>query len=110
MNGAIAKLKMKLRSSGLWLRVPLLATKPLKRSKSKWQAKRNKMLLLLASFLSFTLLPGCASLSQTRLTATQSKVICEPWRAIKYSGNKDTPLTVEQVRVHNQTGRNLHCW
>jgi hypothetical protein len=61
-----------------------------------------KMLLLLAPFV--LAVAGCQT------TATTTKTVCAPWRAITYSGTKDTPNTVRQIRVHNQSGRNVGCW
>lgn len=56
--------------------------------------------------LSLMLLAGCA----TTTTATNSKAVCAPWRAIDYSSKNDTPETVNKVRVHNLTGSRLGCW
>ena len=53
------------------------------------------------------LVAGCASIPST---ATGLKAQCAPWRAITYSGKRDTPATTRQVRVHNLTGENLGCW
>ena len=39
-----------------------------------------------------------------------SKARCAGWRAISFSAKGDTPETVGQVRTHNQTGVNKHCW
>jgi hypothetical protein len=44
------------------------------------------------------------------MTVTAAKTQCEAWRPITYSGTRDTPQTVRQVRVHNRTGQNLGCW
>jgi hypothetical protein len=35
---------------------------------------------------------------------------CAAWRGIKYQYPGDTLETIEQVRTHNATGRNLKCW
>jgi hypothetical protein len=52
-------------------------------------------------------LAACAT---TGSTATGREAQCAPWRAISYSGKRDSPATVRQVRVHNRTGQNLGCW
>lgn len=44
------------------------------------------------------------------MTVTDTEAQCIAWRAIRYSGKKDTALTVNQVRIHNETGRRLGCW
>ena len=59
------------------------------------------------SVLSAMMLTGCAA---TRSIATSPEALCAPWRAISYSGQRDSAQTVRQVRVHNATGRNLGCW
>jgi hypothetical protein len=41
---------------------------------------------------------------------TDSEAQCAAWRAITYSAKKDTPMTVQQIRTHNQVGRRLGCW
>lgn len=60
-------------------------------------------------------LASCAGLP--RLTATTDHdAQCNAWRAITYASpdhhpdNHDTPETIEQIRIHNQTGVNLGCW
>jgi hypothetical protein len=51
---------------------------------------------------------GCSA--TTRTTATTAEALCAPWRAISYSGKRDTPQTVREIRVHNATGAKLTCW
>jgi uncharacterized lipoprotein YajG len=55
-------------------------------------------------------IPALLLLAGCQTTATTAKTVCAPWRAITYSGTKDTPQTVRQVRVHNATGKNVGCW
>lgn len=42
-------------------------------------------------------------------TVQSTKAVCVPWRKITYS-YKDTDLTRKQIKIHDQTGRNLRCW
>jgi hypothetical protein len=39
-----------------------------------------------------------------------SKARCAGWRPFRYSGANDTLDTIQQARVHNQTGINKRCW
>lgn len=71
--------------------------------------------LSLALLLLCVVLGGCAHRPQAAMslgtaTPTQYKgVQCAPWRSIRYS-SKDNPRTINEVRVHDQTGVNLGCW
>lgn len=38
------------------------------------------------------------------------KARCAGWRALDYDGQNDTLPTIEQIRIHNQTGVNKKCW
>lgn len=53
------------------------------------------------------LLGGCVT-SQTLTSVTDNEGQCVAWRKILVS-HKDTPMTIQQVRVHNATGRRLRC-
>ncbi len=53
------------------------------------------------------LLAGCAT-SGTPISVTDNEGQCVAWRKILAS-RKDTAMTIQQVRVHNATGRRLHC-
>jgi len=62
---------------------------------------------LAALLLASTTLAGCAT---TGTSATTAPAQCAAWRAITYSSQHDTAVTVRQVRVHNRTGEKLGCW
>ena len=79
----------------------------LPRKPHSWSRKTRLVQTLLLLSLSAGLLQACATIN---MTATKTNTVCRPWRAITYSGKKDTPQTVEQVQVHNQVGHNLRCW
>ena len=66
--------------------------------------RAGKLVLTLSVMLS---LAACAGMNST---GTGSRVACSGWKPITFSTAKDTKETVTQVRVHNQTGRNLKCW
>lgn len=70
-------------------------------------ATLKKASRLLPLLLVATLISGCVT---TRTTATDRKSQCAAWRAISYSAKGDTPLTVNQIRVHNRVGQLLKCW
>lgn len=76
------------------------------------RSKLNVALLLTAVGLLFA---GCAHKGAIDTTGqargkTYRQISCASWKPIEYDSEKDTPLTVNGVRVHNQTGRNLRCW
>lgn len=79
------------------------------RLRKKPLSKLNRRARMLSVLLLGSLLAGCQT-AGTLTTVTRSETQCAAWRAITYSSKKDTPLTVEQVRVHNQVGRKLGCW
>lgn len=71
----------------------------------------NSGLLLIAA----SLLAGCATPSAMDTTGqnrgkTYRQVACAAFKPLDYDSDKDTPLTVGGIQVHNQTGRNLRCW
>ena len=68
---------------------------------------RITLTMLLLSLSSTLMLGACAT---TSMTGIHGKIACEPWRAITYSSKSDTAPTVKQIKIHNQTGRNLRCW
>jgi hypothetical protein len=43
------------------------------------------------------------------ISVTGKAAQCAAWRKIMAS-HKDTPLTIEQVQIHNQVGKNIGCW
>lgn len=57
-------------------------------------------------------LASCATVSTGTASdpSLTKQIVCGPWRAITVSKTKDTPETVRQVQVHDQTGVNLGCW
>lgn len=69
----------------------------------------SKLALPLSLLLLASPLAGCVT-DQTGTTVTDTETQCVAWRAIHYSGTKDTALTVQQIRVHNATGTALGCW
>lgn len=76
------------------------------------RSKLNAALLLTAVGLLFA---GCVHKGAMDTTGqargkTYRQISCASWKPIEYDSEKDTPLTVNGVRVHNQTGRNLRCW
>lgn len=71
----------------------------------------SRLLWLNLAYLPFlVLLAAILAACQTTTTATASRTVCAPWRAITYSGTRDTQQTQRQVKVHNRTGQNLGCW
>src|SRR5262245_53993588 len=68
---------------------------------------RRRLPVAVALLASPILLAGCVT---TGTTATTTRALCEPWRAISYSGKRDSSQTVREIRVHNRTGQNLRCW
>lgn len=52
-------------------------------------------------------LAGCQT---TGTTVTTTKAQCAPWRALTYSGRRDSAVTVRGIRVHNLVGQKLKCW
>jgi hypothetical protein len=62
---------------------------------------------LAAALLASSMLAACAT---TGTSATTIKAQCAAWRAITYSSQHDTAVTVRQVRVHNRTGQKIGCW
>lgn len=74
-------------------------------SKLRSSGALRLVLMPSAALIAMAILSGCQTISSTE-TAAQ----CSAWRSITYSGKKDTPETVKQVRVHNRTGQNLGCW
>jgi hypothetical protein len=86
--------------------VSALSGMRLSNTPSRMQTRHVKTLSVL---LLGSLLAGCQT-TGTLTTVTRSESQCAAWRAITYSSKKDTPMTVQQVRVHNQVGRKLGCW
>jgi hypothetical protein len=62
----------------------------------------------LSAMLLGVVLSGCKT-DEILISATDRETQCAAWRRIMYS-RKDTPLTAEQVQIHNATGRRLGCW
>lgn len=73
-----------------------------------WSRWPEPLVFLVLCLVLLLPLAGCATSSTATATSTAS--ICAPWRAITYSGTKDTAATTRQVQVHNKTGQNLGCW
>lgn len=69
----------------------------------------SRLTTALCATLLASLAAGCQT-TQTGTTATSTESQCVAWRNITYSTKHDTPLTVEQIRVHNATGVRLGCW
>lgn len=69
--------------------------------------KARRPAVMLCAMLASSLLVGCAAIPTT---ATTIEAQCAAWRRIRYSASKDTKMTVDQIRIHNETGRNLGCW
>lgn len=68
-----------------------------------------------ALLIAASLLAGCQHQSEMDTTGqgrgkTYRQITCVPFKALGYDSEKDTPLTVRGIQVHNQTGRNLRCW
>jgi hypothetical protein len=57
--------------------------------------------------MSLLILTGCIT---TRTTATDKRSQCAAWRSITYSMKSDSKVTVDQIRIHNATGKRLGCW
>ena len=67
----------------------------------------------LSLLCALSLLTACATTRGTVTagnTPNASKARCSGWRPIDYSASGDTRETIDQVRVHNQTGVNKKCW
>lgn len=62
-------------------------------------------LLLTASLLS-----GCVTTGRSTGSTAQAGNKCGPFKAISYDSRRDTPRTVQGVRVHNKAGANYGCW
>lgn len=64
----------------------------------------------------FGLVTGCQTTesldtAKVRSGKTIREITCAPWRKFsEYDVTKVAPLTDWEIRVHNQTGRNLRCW
>lgn len=86
------------------------APMPLGRSK-RLPLVQSVALLILASVISgcATLTPGINSPPPPNKISI-GKLVCAPWKPITYSTNHDTKETVDQIKTHNKTGQNLHCW
>lgn len=82
-------------------------SKPLQSRAQKLGAKLKRASRLLSLLLVGLLISGCVT---TRTTATDRKSQCAAWRAITYSANGDTKMTVDQIRIHNRVGQLLKCW
>ncbi len=68
-----------------------------------------RMLVLVPSVMLLgAVLSGCKT-DEILISATDRETQCAAWRRIMYS-RKDTPVTAEQVQIHNATGRRLGCW
>lgn len=83
------------------------------RSRERLRTVRKPVLTLL-SLLALSLPIGaCSTLTPATVTVGSgpqaSKARCAGWRPITYSGADDTLDTIEQIRVHNQTGVNKRC-
>ena len=80
--------------------------KPNGTQRFKPQSRKATRLGLMLSALSLLTLTAC----ETTSTATNKAAQCAAWRAIRYSAKSDSKPTVDQIRIHNQVGRNLGCW
>lgn len=78
-----------------------------KRSELLQRLTRLLVRLLLPLSILGAILAGCATVPTVE-TASKANV-CRPWKKISFSKG-DTDGTIKQVRVHDQTGRNLRCW
>ena len=58
-------------------------------------------LTLLVLTMTTSLLAGCSTLT-TGTTTRYVDTSCEAFRPIGYSGSKDTPETVAEIRAHNR--------
>lgn len=76
-------------------------------------ATKPALTLLLLSVLCLPT-AGCFEATRTTVTAGSKPASlaarCAGWTRISYSGDSDTMETIEQVRIHNQVGRNKRCW
>jgi len=81
--------------------------------------RANAIVLMLTMLFVGPALVGCATTPTTgtikpgKAVATQAAnkaVRCNRWKAITYSGSKDTIETSTQVREHNATGQKAGCW
>jgi hypothetical protein len=79
--------------------------KPQTRSGSKRPRSHIRMLFALCAV---SALAGCQHTEQL-IAATARQAKCDWTRNITYS-KKDTAPTVEQIQIHNQSGRNQKCW
>ena len=79
-------------------------TKP---NRLRFNAAPMRTLLPCVALASLLLLPACAT---TTTATTDTAAQCAAWRAITYSLKHDTKATVEQIRIHNETGHRLGCW
>lgn len=85
----------------------------------KKKLKTVKKPALTLSALLVLCLPTAACFEATRTTvtatggsyrATEQQARCSGWRKITFDAENDTIDTIQQVRVHNRTGRNKRCW
>jgi outer membrane biogenesis lipoprotein LolB len=58
----------------------------------------------------FFLLVASILLQACGTSSTETEAQCGAWRPLTYSGKLDTAPTIEGVRTHNKTGKNLGCW
>lgn len=68
----------------------------------------RRLLLLLAAPLVLGV-AGCGT-NRKSINTTETRNVCQPWKAIDYDGKKDTKPTVQQIQEHNETGANIGCW
>ncbi|SCB52736.1 hypothetical protein GA0061099_103912 [Bradyrhizobium yuanmingense] len=70
------------------------------------QKRRAKMLFAL---FAASLLVGCKHTEETLTAATARQAKCDWTSKITYS-KRDTAPTIEQIQIHNRSGRNVKCW
>lgn len=85
-----------------------------------WSPRRRPSFLRLARLL--LILPlalattGCFEATRQTVSAggsspeAERQARCAAWRKQTYAYPGDTLKTIDQVRVHNATGRKLNCW
>lgn len=56
------------------------------------------------------LLSGCVTAGRSTGSTAQAGNKCGPFTELSYDSRRDTPRTVQGVRVHNKAGANYGCW